>query len=743
MCATGARETRKARVAARTAAYREVKRAGDGVIVRVPGTVRARCGLSERLRKVKLFVEREDMGEPGVLKRRVREGLRGLFPEMERDGWLEGFEVRVGGGSVVRDATDLRAGLERCWAAGIDVEVEVVLRDVPEVRVPSVRESWVRETARDAERTGRGGVCMISFYRFVNVAEPDKFCERLRKVWGRMGVKGRVYVAPEGINAQLAVPEVVLKDFCDAVDGSWEERGEAVVPQEIVGVFLNTDSIVHRSAQPFEKLSIRAREKVLADGLDVPLDWNRAGREVPPEEWHKALTEKDPNAVILDCRNGYESDVGRFEGAETLNTKTFRDTWDWLESRLGGVDRSKPILTYCTGGIRCVKVNAYLEQSMGFTNTGRLEGGIVSYARSLREKGQLEESKFKGVNHVFDGRIGEVITQDILDKCINCKQPCSVQTDCANEACPRPFDKRMFVQCPECAARMAGACSAECVAVLQAQRRMHPEQLLHRATSVPMPSQKGQNQHFERHVGSSDAYADAFTTQELALLRELRETTVSRFPNRSHMLSGLTQASLLRMLVQTTGCRRVLEIGTFTGYSALYMAAGLPADGILVACELDDEVSSVARAFFQRDLKHGHKITMHGGRAMETLHSLVDEDEPPFDLIFVDADKGGYRGYYDFVLDNNLIRKGGLMIFDNVLFRGLVAQTWTGVIVDGESMQAGEDNVLARKRLKSLENARRIAGKLHEFNVYLGADARTEQVLLPLRDGITIARRIE
>lgn len=181
-------------------------------------------------------------------------------------------------------------------------------------------------------------------------------------------------------------------------------------------------------------------------------------------EWYDLLTkyEEENEKVILDCRNDYESDVGRFDGAEPLNIQTFRETWDRLEKRLEDVPRDKPILTYCTVGIRCAKVNAFLEQKMGFTNTARLKGGIVSYTTQLRDEGRLEASKFKGVNDVFDGRMGEVVTEDLLDRCVNCGTPCNIEMDYANMKCPRSFDRRIFVRCKESAMRLSGACCEGC-----------------------------------------------------------------------------------------------------------------------------------------------------------------------------------------------------------------------------------------------------------------------------------------
>lgn len=287
-------------------------------------------------------------------------------------------------------------------------------------------------------------ITLLSFYRFYIISSPEDLSNQLRNLWRPFKVVGRVYVATEGINAQMAVPSNVLPQFKLACESN----------HLLSGILLNIDHQMSRSefelSKPFKALHIRAREQIVADGWEEPLDWNKSGREMPPLEWHREL--ENPNAIVLDCRNSYESDVGRFDRAIPLNTTFFRESWQVLEETLQGVDKDVPILTYCTGGIRCVKINAFLEQKLGFRNVSRLQGGIVSYTRELAEatlnrdsfdksssrkgyasssvsvaatKPVAEEvirsadgtdyvskrrnvpvSKFRGVNYVFDERMG-------------------------------------------------------------------------------------------------------------------------------------------------------------------------------------------------------------------------------------------------------------------------------------------------------------------------------------------------
>jgi predicted sulfurtransferase len=230
---------------------------------------------------------------------------------------------------------------------------------------------------------------------------------------------GRIYVAREGVNAQMSVPTNVLSSFkrcCLSVPelGSHMENGLNIDP-----VPVPVSEFFEGGKAPFKGLHVRERRQIVADALDGPLDWQKAGTDLPPLEWHdrleKAGKEGGDGPIILDCRNEYETGVGHFVGAEPLNTDTFKDTWGKLRERLEGVPKDREIMAYCTGGIRCVKVGAYLEQEMGFKNVSRLAGGIIAYDRAVQEEreGGVEgmESLFHGTNFVFDGRLGRRITE--------------------------------------------------------------------------------------------------------------------------------------------------------------------------------------------------------------------------------------------------------------------------------------------------------------------------------------------
>jgi UPF0176 acylphosphatase like domain len=370
------RQRRRAEEHARTNAHRTValspRSPSDAVIlVNVPRELRARGGLSERLARVKVFASPDDLSSDTALRARLRAGVLHLFPELRTRGILSdddedavaGFDLAIGNVRIEEgDDAAVKDAVAR-FTNGQDqrpsnIYAEMLLRNLPSPPKPlSPRRASVRERAKVA---ANDSLRMVSFYLFKPIVNPEAVAARLTKLWTDMGILGRVYVATEGINAQLAVPVLLWADFCDAMSGSWIERGNPVVPLDVVGVYLNPDADVDRSAGPFEKLHVRVREKVLADGLDNPLDWNRAGTQLAPEAWHDILVaynskseeerkgESEP--IVLDCRNGYESEIGMFEGSEPLGTKTFRESWDWLDTRLEDEPRDKPIMTFCTGG---------------------------------------------------------------------------------------------------------------------------------------------------------------------------------------------------------------------------------------------------------------------------------------------------------------------------------------------------------------------------------------------------------
>jgi caffeoyl-CoA O-methyltransferase len=203
-----------------------------------------------------------------------------------------------------------------------------------------------------------------------------------------------------------------------------------------------------------------------------------------------------------------------------------------------------------------------------------------------------------------------------------------------------------------------------------------------------------------------EAYAERHTSPLPPLLDELVAATAEKMGLRAGMLSGHLEGTLLQILIAATGARRVLEIGMFTGFSALMMAAALPDDGSIITCDVDADAIAFARGFFERS-PHGRKIDVRQGPALDTLKTL----EPGFDFVFIDADKGNYLNYYEAALP--LLAPGGLIAVDNTL--------WDGRVLDP---QDGDSKAIAA------------------FNAHVQADARVRNVILTVRDGLTLIRRV-
>lgn len=220
-----------------------------------------------------------------------------------------------------------------------------------------------------------------------------------------------------------------------------------------------------------------------------------------------------------------------------------------------------------------------------------------------------------------------------------------------------------------------------------------------------------------------DPYVDRCTTAESPALAELAQRTAAydwRGGLEQEMLSGHVEGRLLRFLVGMSGARRVLEIGMFTGYSALAMAEALPSDGVVVACEIDADAAEFARTAFAGS-SAGAKITVEVGPAPDTLRALAEAaDRDPraaFDFVFVDADKAGYAQYLDLLLDTPLLAPDGVIAVDNTLMQGEPYLPDVPRSANGAAIAA--------------------------FNESLSEDPRVEQVLVPVRDGVTLIRRVD
>ena len=280
----------------------------------------------------------------------------------------------------------------------------------------------------------------VSFYKYANISDTQQFRDDLFIQWSKLGVLGRTYVASEGINAQISLPTANFEKF--------KEHLYSI--SFLDGVRLNT--AVEDNGKSFFALRLKVRPKIVADGIDDPnFDPSNTGKYLSAEEFNKKM--EDPNTVVVDMRNHYESEVGHFKGALLPDVDTFREEIKVVEDILKN-DKDKQVLMYCTGGIRCEKASAYMKH-IGFENVYHLEGGIIKYARDI--KAAESENKFRGVNFVFDERMAERISDEVIAKCHQCGNPFDIHTNCANLAC-----HILFIQCDECKTKFDNCCSEEC-----------------------------------------------------------------------------------------------------------------------------------------------------------------------------------------------------------------------------------------------------------------------------------------
>ena len=284
----------------------------------------------------------------------------------------------------------------------------------------------------------------LSFYAYAKIQDPQQFRNELFLAWNPLDALGRIYVAHEGINAQMSIPADNFEDF----------RNTLEVYDFMKGIRLNV--AVEQDDHSFLKLTIKVRHKIVADGLnDETFDVTKKGVHLKAKEFNELL--EDPNTIVVDFRNHYESEVGHFKGAITPDVETFRESLPIINEQLKDFKETKNLVMYCTGGIRCEKASAYYKHQ-GFKNVYQLEGGIINYAKQIKEEGL--ESKFIGKNFVFDNRLGERITDDIVAQCHQCGKPCDNHTNCANDGC-----HLLFIQCDDCKTAMENCCSTECLEI--------------------------------------------------------------------------------------------------------------------------------------------------------------------------------------------------------------------------------------------------------------------------------------
>jgi len=438
-------------------------------------------------------------------------------------------------------------------------------------------------------------------------------------------------------------------------------------------------------------------------------------------------------------------------------------------------------MTYCTGGIRCVKVGAYLTQELGFTNVSRLAGGIIAYDRTLNEKAKEEEPMFKGTNFVFDGRLGRAITEDSLGTCVTCGAETSLVSNCRNGNC-----HQRIIQCENCRTSYHGTCSDAC-----RQRLVNGSLQLRRASSGS--SVEGAEESVEKvQYTSLDDYSSGHSSPPPSVYPEIEFNTRALIPSGSHMVSGSAQGRLLTQLASMTRDGRILELGTFTGYATACLLEGAANAGAITGAtrgsraegpfvmtmERDHRAFDVAVAHMKVIAEHGvgeaaseAMCELRSGTNGETVPCIQEQSvilqyngiagcelvrvtdalaiveaiaggrgdiQPaPFDMVFLDADKTRLLEYVEACLSSDRVLKtGGIIVVDNVLWKGLVLEASSG---DFSSIH--EDDSTEEAELRKNRRARKLANKMHRFNSEIVKDDRVEVLVLPVRDGLSVIRK--
>ncbi len=279
----------------------------------------------------------------------------------------------------------------------------------------------------------------LSFYRYVKIENPQTLRDQLYLEWNKLGILGRIYLAEEGINAQMNVPEPQWDAFVEQLYAHPEFTDMPF-------------KIAVEDGESFIKLTIKVRKQIVADGLTIDdYDISNVGNHLNPEEFNKAM--EDPDTIVVDMRNHYESRIGHFKNAILPDVDTFKEQLPVVKEMLED-KKDKKVLLYCTGGIRCEKASAYLKHH-GFKDVNQLHGGIIAYAHDVKQK--EIKNNFRGKNFVFDERLAEPISDEVIANCDQCDAPSDRQLNCHNQTC-----HLLFIQCEDCAEKMQNTCSMAC-----------------------------------------------------------------------------------------------------------------------------------------------------------------------------------------------------------------------------------------------------------------------------------------
>jgi UPF0176 protein len=389
----------------------------------------------------------------------------------------------------------------------------------------------------------------LSFYAYAKIEDPKKFRDDLFIEWNKLDALGRTYVAKEGINAQMSVPAENIEAFRETLE----------VYSFMRNIRLNV--AVEQDDHSFLKLTVKVRDKIVADGLnDETFDVTNIGIHLKANEFNQII--EDPNTIVVDFRNHYESEIGHFKGAITPDVETFRESLPIINEQLKDFKEDKNLVMYCTGGIRCEKASAFFKHQ-GFKNVYQLEGGIINYAKQIKDENL--ESKFIGKNFVFDHRLGERITDDIVSQCHQCGKPCDNHTNCENEGC-----HLLFIQCDSCKAVMENCCSVECQDIIHLP--MDEQIKLRRGVSVGNKIfRKGKSDKLKfKHSGHLSDVALAVATNPTSIRQKVKIKKIL-IGNAQHYF---TKASVAQFLIENGELKKgdkIIISGPSTGHKELIL----------------------------------------------------------------------------------------------------------------------------------------------------------------------------
>jgi predicted sulfurtransferase len=279
---------------------------------------------------------------------------------------------------------------------------------------------------------------ILLFYKYTAIEYPKQIMKWQQALCQELGLTGRILISHEGINGTLGGPtektdqykqSMLQHDLFNDIDFKESEGG----------------------TECFPRLSVKVRDEAVS--LGIPYDQltpRNGGKHLTPKETHELITQQPEDLVILDARNTYEWKIGRFANAITPDIQNFRDLPHYIENNLEQF-KNKQVLMYCTGGIRCERATAYLNEKNVAKQVYQILGGIHRYTE------QYPDGYFRGKNYVFDGRISVKINDDILGSCSICTQPCDDYHNCLNAAC-----NKHFIGCAECVKKLEKTCSTHC-----------------------------------------------------------------------------------------------------------------------------------------------------------------------------------------------------------------------------------------------------------------------------------------